>query len=123
MHVVNVMLPNADGIKAITPTEVRALVHLIQRTAAPPGTTREVSLDMIATALGISRGTLWAWMRDAPRKPGKVSNARGIPFTAFYCLQVLATNPAAARADVFEPMWARIAPPILPRKARVPGSP
>ena len=118
MHVVHVPLPNADGLKAVTASEVRALVRLIQRTAAPQGGQRTVTLEMIATALGASRTTLYSWMRKAERRrPGQVDTGRGIPYPAFYCLQVMATNPAATREDVFAPMWERTAPPILPRKA------
>lgn len=125
MHIVNVMLPNAEGHETPSAGEVTALVRLILRSASEPGETgRKVSLDMLAQALGVRRGTLYSWMAKKGKPvPGRIEHGRGIPFSAFYCLQVLATNPAAARADVFDPMWARIARPILRRKGRAPDTP
>lgn len=125
MHIVNVVLPNADDMGQPTAGEVKALVNLVMRSASEPGRNgRKVSLDMLGQALGVRRGTLYSWMAKNEKPiPGKVDHGRGIPFSAFYCLQVLATNPAAARADVFSPMWVRIGRPILDRRDQAPDTP
>lgn len=124
MHIINAPLPNADGQRAVSAAEVRALVALIRRTAAPRGGERTISLGMMAEALGVSRTTLYSWMNKADKpRPGVIDHGRRIPYTAYYCLQVMATNPAATRDDVFSPMWARIAPPLFPRKAPAPDMP
>lgn len=120
MHICNVSLPSAYGVGKPSGAEVQALINLVRRSASEPGG-RHVSLQNMADALGVQRGTLYAWMRKIEIRPGKfVTSGRSIPYTALYCLQVMAQNPAAAREDVFRPMWQREVPPTLDQRCRVP---
>ena len=104
MHIVNVPLPNASDQPEVSAAEVSALITLIKRTCGMKD--RPVTTDMLAEALGVSRAALWSWMRKADPRPGKQPLGRNISYCTMYALQVLAVNPAAARADVFGPMWA-----------------
>lgn len=100
-----VMLPVPDARKIthqqMTHDDVRALVRLVMATAVDVEGRRPTQ-EMLADMLGYSRHTLRAWMRKprpavarAARVRATPPAGRRIPFSAFYCLQAMAVNPAA----------------------------
>lgn len=92
---------------AVDPDELRALVRLVMRCA--PAGERKVTMGDVAKALGVSRNTLGNWCAPRVSRARRVSLrraaagrlGRSAPYSAFYCLQVLAANPTAAWATVF----------------------
>lgn len=79
------------------PEEVRALIRLIQRATGPNG---EVpSREQIAELIGVQPSTLAAWCTQ-PRGRSK-TNARGIPYAAFYCLELLSASPRDTAATIW----------------------
>lgn len=100
-----VMLPVPDARKIthqqMTHDDVRALVRLVMGTAVAADGQRPTQ-EQVADMLGYSRHTLRAWMRKPPAPVARgprvrklPPSSRRIPFSAFYCLQAMAVNPAA----------------------------
>lgn len=95
-----VHVPNAArmGPRDCPMDDARTLIAVICRTASGPNGER-ATLDDIARLLGISVNTL----KDYRRRPrrDRSANQRGIPYTALYCLEVLASAPAATSAAIW----------------------
>lgn len=98
----HIHVPNAKRMgRRTSPNEdVRALVNVIKRSAiGPKGQT--ATLEDIAALLGISPDTL----RGYQLKPRTDRSAvqRGVPYTALYALEVLASCPAGTAAAIWGP--------------------